>query len=446
MSDEEDGGLPEEARNILDQESSVEVSPNTPWRNSLGQLCFQNVDDLYEHGGQIFLRKGESGLVIVIDNEGEDIPYPANKNYWVIRYVDMGEWDTRNNTTDIMPLIDHYSALRHDFGSRWGKEYDQFTRMPEGGIRVDRFEGLPVYVPDPARDDSRPETQSEATTSATTGNTTVTTTTVKPGAAGVVTESETIPGKLSSRFDSKGAAPITQPASPTGEVTSRFDSKGDTPIPLTSSASASVTPGPTTPSSTTSSSASSSAGATATRLSPNVSTGVDPCLPNNPPVTNADGSGATPPSNMPYDDAIIRQARAAAASPASVIPGIGGGRGNGAAEVARRQADATSTAPTTVTQEPSTPTTGQSTTPTNSRPNVYIYEPLEGGFDRYDFNSGKKVFTPNSGGPSMNVSGTSVAPDSTPVTPVDGVIPAGTTTGGPSRLRQRQAALSGGAG
>ncbi len=71
------------------------------------------------------------------------------------------------------------------------------------------------------------------------------------------------------------------------------------------------------------------------------------------------------------------------------------------------------TAPTTVTQPPSTPTS--SATASTRPPNVYIYEPLISGFDRYDFNSGKKVYTPDSG-PSRNTSSQSAVQQSVPRT------------------------------
>ena len=202
-------------------------------------------------------------------------------------------------------------------------------------------------------------------------------------------------------------------------------------------------------------------GAAADAAATGAQTGTEPCLPNNPPVTNAGGSGATPPASESYPDAILRQARAAAASPASIIPNplaAFGGAGpvitSSPSGAAANALDAfggagpavATTAPTTVTQQPSTPTAGQSTTPTNSSANVYIYEPLEGGFDRYDFNSGKKVFTPNSGGSSMNAAGNTVTPTSTPIvaTPLDGGIAVGTTTGGASKLRQRVEAAAAG--
>ena len=441
--DDDDVGLPEEAAGKLDQENTVEADPRAPWRNSLGQLCFQNVDDLYEFGSEIFISQGQSGLVIVIDNEGEDVLHPNNKNYWVVKHVSFGAGN-RNNTADIMPLLDYYDELRADFGYKWASTANEFTQQPDGAIRLPRHQGLRVYVPDPARDDNRPETQAEATTSATTGNTTVTTTTAKVDAAGVVTESETVSAEVG--LDAFGGAGATVGAA---DPLDAFGGAGATvgaADPLDAFGGA----GPTV------------RGPASAALATGAQTGTDPCLPNNPPVTTAGVSGATPPASVPYQDAIMRQARAAAAVPASVIPNpldAFGGAGpvitsspSGAAvnpldAFGGAGAAVNATAPTTVTQQPSTPTAGQSTTPTDSSANVYIYEPLEGGFDRYDFNSGKKVFTSNGGGPSRTVNGNTVTPTSIPrvTTPLDGGIPVGTTTvASGSKLRQRKEAEAAG--
>lgn len=92
------------------------------------------------------------------------------------------------------------------------------------------------------------------------------------------------------------------------------------------------------------------------------------------------------------------------------------------------------TSPTTVTtNQPnstptntSTPATGATQaspnqsvqTATASSSNVYIYEQLQPGFDRYDFNTGKKVYTPDNGSPSRNAAGQTSAPSTeTKVTP-----------------------------
>jgi len=447
--DDDDVGLPEESAGKLDQENTVEADTRAPWRNSLGQLCFQNVDDLYEFGSEIFISQGQSGLVIVIDNEGEDVLHPNNKNYWVVKHVSFGAGN-RNNTADIMPLLDYYDELREDFGTRWASTANEYTQQPDGAIRLPRHQGLRVYVPDPARDDNRPETQSEATTSTTTGTTVVTTTTAKVGAAGVVTESETVPAEVG--LDAFGGAGATVGATDPLDAFGGAGPAVGAADPLDAFGGAGPAVGPA--------SAASATGA---------QTGTDPCLPNNPPVTNAGGSGATPPASVPYQDAIMRQARAAAAAPSSVIPNPDANdpRGRNQQNTPPAQTSSPSgaaanaldafggagpavatTAPTTVTQQPSTPTAGQSTTPTNSSANVYIYEPLEGGFDRYDFNSGKKVFTPNGGGSSMNAAGNASVPTTTPrvtTPPLDGGIPVGSTTvASGSRLRQRKEAEAAG--
>jgi hypothetical protein len=465
--DDDDVGLPEEAAGKLDQENTVEADPRAPWRNSLGQLCFQNVDDLYEFGSEIFISQGQSVLVIVIDNEGEDVLHPNNKNYWVVKHVSFGAGN-RNNTADIMPLLDYYDELRADFGSRWASTANEFTQQPNGAIRLPRHQGLRVYVPDPARDDNRPDTQVEATTSTTTGTTVVTTTTAKVGAAGVVTESETIPAEVGlDAFGGAGTVSNPDASDPRGRNQRNTPTVGAA-NPLDAFGGAGPTVGAADPLDAFGG-AGPTVGAAADAAATGAQTGTEPCLPNNPPVTNAGGSGATPPASVPYQDAIMRQARAAAAAPSSVIPNPDANdpRGRNQQNTPPAQTSSPSgaaanaldafggagpavatTAPTTVTQQPSTPTAGQSTTPTNSSANVYIYEPLEGGFDRYDFNSGKKVFTPNGGGSSMNAAGNASVPTTTPrvtTPPLDGGIPVGSTTvASGSRLRQRKEAEAAG--
>jgi len=80
---------------------------------------------------------------------------------------------------------------------------------------------------------------------------------------------------------------------------------------------------------------------------------------------------------------------------------------------------------------------------TKSTGNAYVYEPIRPGFDRYDFNLGKKVFTPDTGGSLQTYAGSNEPTPPAKVaesnkTAIDGGIAVGTTTGGPSLLRQRQ--------
>jgi len=66
---------PENTSNKLEQSNALVVDKTLPWKNELGQTVFQNVDDLLKHGEELFLAKGQSTLVIVIDNEGEDVAF-----------------------------------------------------------------------------------------------------------------------------------------------------------------------------------------------------------------------------------------------------------------------------------------------------------------------------------------------------------------------------------
>jgi hypothetical protein len=214
---------------------------------------------------------------------------------------------------------------------------------PEGSVQITTFQGIPVFIGAPSIDYSRPETLAESSTSSTTGSTTTTTTTTTTGAAGTVTTSITVAGTVTAN-PHPPAAPSTN--------------------------------------------------------------NLPPCLPNNPPASQASGSGATPPST--YDDAILRQARASSAAPSRTDT-------TDDARAARTNAQSGATAPTTVTAPPSTPTPNSTPAPSTTS-TVYIYEPLTPGFDRYDFNSGKKVFTPDSG-VSRTSSGAPVQQQTTPRVP-----------------------------
>jgi hypothetical protein len=384
MSQEDDSGLPEEAAGKLDQTNAVPVNNTGPWRNSDHMWTFQNYTDLEEYGEEVALAE-DPVVVLVIDNEDADLAeYPKNKHYWVIYPL---TYDSGTTTININHLTEYLSIMVED-GVATIDEVNGYEPPGGGYIKLGTFQGYPVLARDPAIDDRRPESQTDSTTGATTGTTVTTTTTAKVGAAGVVTESETTPAEVG--LDAFGGA------GPTVSAADPLDAFGGA--------------GPTV------------SGPASAALATGAQTGTDPCLPQNAGF----GSGSTPPASEPYPDAILRQSRAAAAAPASVIAdpldafggagpavtsAVTGGRGNGAAEAARRRADAT--APTTVTQPTSSPTS--SSTPSARPPNVYIYEPITPGFDRYDFNTGKKVYTPNNG-PSRNNSGQTSTTSSRPTT------------------------------
>jgi hypothetical protein len=441
---DDDGGLPEESAGKLEQTNAVTINSRAPWKID-GRSIVQNYDDLIEFGQDIFSASrggtptGKIVTVIVIDNESNTQHYPNNKHFWSGSYY-KGQEDAG---LIWKPFTEFFIDLR-DAGNPRVLDIIQNTFINRyKGVAIGSYQGIPIVVPDPNIDHTRPIVQAEATTSTTTGVTVITKTTADPKAAGVVTESETVP------------AEITPPTNLTDEQRKWLGNADPTdPYILARMRAA------------TGSVSSQAAGPIASLLAQvKATTGVNPCLPNNPPASaGVSGSGAVPPSTgSTYDDAPLRAARAAAAAPVSTDPwagfgpegefggartstsGAGAGRGNGAAELAQRRADAaTATVPTTVTQQPSTPTSssqipGAAQSTVRPRPpNVYVYEPLTPGFDRYDFNSGKKVFTPNSG-PSRTASNQPVTSSPAPrVPPVDGGIAVGTTTGGPSLLRQRR--------
>ena len=413
---EEDAGLPEEAAGKLEQSNAVPVNEKGPWRRpdlpTRTRQIFQNLDDMFDYGEEIIMKSPRSyQIVVVIENEGwSDLLYPNQPHYWVGERFAVDPMILLDNP-DATPDID-FTPL-YEKMVEWKEQGIKEGIKPRGNVQVSTYQGVPVYLPDPLLDYSRPEEITEATTGATTGTTVETTTIVKPNVVGGVTTSTTTPGTVgtpTSRFDSKGATPTTS------SVSSRFDSKGATPA--YSNPDATDPRGAdqrNTPSATVAGGRGNGAAEVAQRransvvasgTANDVQTGTAPCLPNNAPSsTGTSGSGATPPASVPYQDAIMRQARAAAAAPESTNPDATDPRG------ADQRNTPSTTTPTTVTQPPSTPTS--SATPAARPPNVYIYEPITPGFDRYDFNSGKKVYTPNNG-PSRNASGQTSVPNSTP--------------------------------
>ena len=415
------GQTPEDKANKLEKSRAVDVT-SVYWRNSLNQIVFQNCDDLYENGRELGLARCESTLVIVIDNEGEDVDFPNNKNYWVIEYVSFGIGNN-NNTTDIVPLVDYYAGLRTELGKRWFKSaFGATGSRPDGAIKVGSWQRISIFVPDPERDDSRPEVQKSVTTSKKTNTTVETTITEKPGAAAALTTSETKslekdiadvdatsldafggPGRKvggSSELDAFGGA--GRPVGCNSALDAFGGTGGSVDIGGYQKAAFGGVSGSTATSPSTISTASTNVKSAGAKLlsapSGKIESGTpNPCLPQD----KGTGTGSIPPIDVPYEDAILRQARKAAANPLDAFGGAG-------ADIVKKVSDpldafggaggkVTKTAPSILTSEASTnvitPEEEQET-PTPSS-NVYVYEPMSGGFDRYDFNIGKKVYTSN---------------------------------------------------
>jgi len=366
---EEDIGVPEESRNTLEQVNAVQTDPRAPWKvPGESSSIFQNYDDLVEFGNNTFRAANTMHvIVIVLDNLNplHTAHYPEHKQFFIGESLPNGTIFWRAYTEFFLKQLEDEVPIKEDV-------YDLFK---VNSLRIGTYRGIPIYVPDPNFNHNRPASQTESTTSSTSGTTVITTTTLNPAAAGVVTSAQVIPAAIT-------GAQIYDDA---------ILRQARNVLPANLSV-------------------------------PN------PCLPSGAPISRAGGSGATPLASPSYDDAILRQARAAAAAPVSAVASatgaarnvanaVTGAASNAASAASNRAAAAASsvTAPTTVTaQRPSQTSTPPSTPVTPS--NVYIYEPLSPGFDRYDFNTGKKVFTPDTG-PSRNSSNTSVAPSATPRVP-----------------------------
>jgi hypothetical protein len=405
MSDN-DGGLPEESQNKQEIANAVTTNPRALWKVD-GRSVAQNYDDLIEFGFDVFSAATTKSpttkvvTVIVLDNESYTQHYPNNKQFW------MGAYTKGQEDAGLIwkPFTEFFIGLR-DAGNPNVQNIIQNSFIGRyKGIQIDTYQGVPIVVPDPNIDHTRPIVQAEATTSTTTGVTVITKTTADPRAAGVVTESETVP------------AAVTTPTELTAEQR-KWLGNADPTDPFILARMRAAT---------------GSAAGGFTVINPNLAaavkatTGVAPCLPNNPPVSQGAGSGFNIPASVSAATSELKKAVAAAAAPVSKLANAAAATADGNAGEAAAQAyqAAKQTAPTTITQQPSTPTSASSnqsaansangnySAPAASTPNVYVYEPIKPGFDRYDVNSGKKVFTPNSG-PSRNALGQAVSPQSTP--------------------------------
>ena len=397
---EEDSGLPEEAAGKLEQSTAVPVEVKGPYKLAKGtrKTIFENVDDLFEYGEEVILdtkraRSLKYKIVIVVDNTDErDLLYPNQPHYWVIEKsavdpVILLDYPDHGPDIDMIPLY----KLMVEYAEQ-GKRSD---KKPTGSIKAGTYKGVDVMLPDPTLDYSRPAIQSATTTGKKTGTTVRTTTTDIDWTAGPTTTSETLPAEVPEKeyttVVTKGVDEDGFSYTETKRVEVPAGSSSLEPTP--------AIPPPPPPAEVAQRQANQKAAKT---TAAKVQTGSDPCTPNNPPVSSgASSAGSVPPASKnitaSQTAALLNHAKkAAAAAPASVLTedpldAFGGSGPN-------------ITTPTTVTQATSSPAPGivapTASNSANVRPrptNVYIYEALTPGFDRYDFNTGKKVYTPNTG-------------------------------------------------
>lgn len=355
---EEDSGLPEESASKLDQTNAVPVRGEGPWKNDADMWTFQNYDDLEKYGADIV--SGGATVVLVIDNQDAGLPvFPNNKHYYVIERAEYREDFVQlyylHSVEYFFQLVEEGSATMEDFNTESNLDF-----LGPGRIKVDTWKGFPIYIRDDNIDDSRPVSQTASTTGATTGTTVQTTTTQTPGAATASTTSEIVPAEIRT-FDLESGTEVLSTEQITDLASNAIDNSAVTSAGNYDDAIQRAARGI------------------------GVASGEAPCLPNTP----GSGSGSTAPSSEPYQDAILRQARINGASPST--------SGNNQ-----------QVSPSTVTGNDSQATQGSGNAQARP-PSVYIYEPLTPGFDRYDFNTGKKVYTPDTG-PSRNSSAQTTTP------------------------------------
>jgi len=392
---EEDSGLPEESAAKLEQTNAVFAEGLGPWRNpgvTGPKQIFEDINDLYKYGEEVSTGGRKKQIVIVVDNKGTGVLYPDQPHYWMIERLPMDPVVLADNPDE--PWEFFFETLYEAMVAY--KEQGILTYpKPRNSIQAGTYQGVPVYLPDPVLDYSRPGTTTESTTGKTTGTSVQTTTTKTPGTAGVVTTSETLPAEVPEKeyttVVTKGVDEDGFSYTETKRVEVPAGSSSLEPTP--------AIPPPPPPAEVAQRQANQKAAKT---TAAKVQTGSDPCTPNNPPVSSgASSAGSVPPASKnitaSQTAALLNHAKkAAAAAPASVLTedpldAFGGSGPN-------------ITTPTTVTQATSSPAPGivapTASNSANVRPrptNVYIYEALTPGFDRYDFNTGKKVYTPNTG-------------------------------------------------
>jgi hypothetical protein len=427
---EEDVGLPEESASKLDQSNAVPVSAVGPWyKPEIGigprTEIFQNLDDMFDYGNEIILnQRRRYKIVCVIENDDwhSSLLYPNQPHWWIgERMPPISEFAGDVDEVFFEPLYEGMIA-------RLEENPDTRELKPRGSVKVTTYKGVNVYLPDPLLDFSRPNIQVGQTTGQKTKTTIVTTTDTKAGGS---TSTESVQGDVSLGVDREYEAANIQAKERTGSVDGLDygDPAEKTPPPekkyktvevkgvdadgfsytetklveVTAADTLRPSSGKAKASAAASASASASAAPTVTTPAPVTTTKetvgggipvpspvdkkgeIEPCLPNTPQTTSAEV--AAPPLAKSPDD-VINAAQAAAAAPPTVTP-----------------VD-TPVAPTTITKDTSTPTSSGSYRAGSPPGNVYIYEALTPGFDRYDFNSGKKVYTPNSGASRTNANRT----------------------------------------
>lgn len=318
-----------------DESVAVTTEPDQGWRTADGFVAYDNYHQAFVH------EDGKPRVIIIINNHERHsgVPFPNNKHYFVV----VPDWEFWR----ITPLCIELSELKITNDGSYELFIESLSTAtlwpPINSVLLDdNWYGVPLYVPDPNVDHARPVTEVTKTTSAVTGNTVETTVVTDPKAVGPVTSSEVKVGIA----DQVNNLKVGDTATP---EQIRFMAQGAKPD-------------------------------TKAKLK------LEPCIPNVPPANEvAKGAGSAPKVKGPDD--VIAEARKRAAERANVNPNVSDGTANPGPA-------AEATKPQLVTQDTTVnPVNGKPSSEASVTEGVYAYKPMRTGFDRYDFNSGKKLFT-----------------------------------------------------
>ena len=401
MSNDHTEETPEDAANKLEQQPAVDIVLTGPYynRNSSNRLIFESIDDLYKYGSAYVGAPGAFKMFLVVDNtEASDLQAPGFVHIWIGERFHPDNkpgigGPTAANDVVFTPLYKRMVEWKAE--DSW---YLDAVGQPTGTIPTIMYKGIMIYMPDPRLDYSRPTEQIEATTGNTSGVTVTTTNKEIPGAAGVVTTSETYTDDRSPEFIKRRQKQEAYRARKKAEAEAYNAINA----------------------------ANRAARAAGTTLLQNTSPLVTSLDKNMRDALGGYGNFAAASSgpddglrgtgdyrdglrilNIPPCDPDITGMGSGSMPPASVAESVN------YVQSGYEAANAPYVAPTVVTQS-TLQNNNTSSDSDNKRPaNAYIYKPLTSGFDRYDFNTGKKVYTPDSG-PSRDIDGNTLTRQSTP--------------------------------
>lgn len=349
MIDEDE--TPETSSAKTDQGAAVPNNPKEGWRNKNNTLVYQTLDDAKAAWD------GRPARIFIVVDPDQDVfhngAWPTNDQWYYGETL--GIVNGRPSGL-FMPL--HFwlktmypDQLKKQLATPELLEVAKFSRK----FVTKEANDVPVFKPDTSLSNERPTTQKSSTASKD-GTAVETSITTDPKKAGPVTASNIISGAVKSGVGSLDAAKDAIIGSVVSKATSLLDDKLG------------------------------AFGGIGAKIEDKLlgklgsKSNLPPCLPNTAP-----GVGSTVTKKISGPDAAIAELRAKAAETVSTNLDAFGGAGP---KIGAPGADPTKVKPQTVTLDASP----------NERladsANPYKYEPLKAGFDRYDFNTGKKVVTP----------------------------------------------------